>query len=126
MCTPVETKAMVYEAFDEEGGLKEQMMDEFKNEINRSVVRILLGFGVAFLTMVITGTVYVSNLQADVEDLNDFAASGERFTSTDAELLRIQIEANQAALDNVANKEQFDELKEAFIRLDERLRNKGI
>jgi len=126
MCTEQQTKAMVYEAFEEEGGLKEQMREQNKADLNSSILKVTSGFLVVFISSLVGFTVYLTGISNSVQSLDDFAKSGDRFTQQDGEILQLQIKANQTALSNVANAEQFRQLNESFIRLDERLRNKGI
>lgn len=126
MCSPTETKAMVYEAFEEEGGMKDQMREQTISDMNALIVKVLSGVGIAFISAIIAFTIYLNDIQNEVQNLQDFADSGERFTQSDADLLTLQIQANQQALAESASTREVQELKEAFIRLDERLRNKGI
>lgn len=126
MCTPAEVKAQVYEAFDEEGGLKDQIMEDMKAANNATLLKVLSIYGITIITALIGFTIYITSIEHRVDELDKFADSGERFTQQDARLLELQIKANQAALTESASSQEVQELKEAFIRLDERLRNKGI
>lgn len=117
---------MVYEAFEEDGGLKEQMFSQHKADINAAIIKVIAGVGITFLTAVIGFTVYITTISNTVTQLEQFANRGDRFTNEDGRILEIQIEANKQALQDVARASDLQELKEAFIRLDERLRNKGI
>lgn len=126
MCTPAEVKAQVYEAFDEEGGLKDQIMEDMKAANNATLLKVLSIYGITIITALIGFTIYITSIEHRVDELDKFAESGDRFTQQDARLLELQIKANQAALTESASSQEVQELKEAFIRLDERLRNKGI
>ena len=126
MCTPAEVKTQVYEAFEEEGGMKEQMREQTMADMNRLIVKVLSAVGIVLLSAIISFTIYLNNMDNRLSQLSTFAESGERFTQQDGALLKLQIQANQAAVANSASTQEVKELKEAFIRLDERLRNKGI
>ena len=126
MCTSTEVKKMVYEAFEEEGGMKEQMRAVHRSDINSMLVKLLGGFGLTLLAGVAAFAIYLNTIDQKVQVLEEFAGSGDRFTQQDAALLRQQIDLNTDALKDVARKDDVQDLKEAFIRLDERLRNKGI
>lgn len=126
MCSANEVKLMVYEAFDEEGGLKQQIMEDVEVANNRTILKALGIYGITIISAIVGFAIYINNIDRDVQSLQDFAKSGERFTQQDGRLLELQITANQAALADSASSQEVKELKEAFIRLDERLRNKGI
>ena len=126
MCTPADVKAQVIEAFDEDGGLKDQMREVHSADLNKALLKFIAAIALTFIFSLITFVIFLNNIQNDVGQLQEFAKSGERFTQQDAEILRLRIQNNEAVLADVANKEQFDELKDVVIRLDERLREKGI
>lgn len=126
MCSANEVKLMVYEAFDEEGGLKQQIMEDVEVANNRTILKALGIYGITIISAIVGFAIYINNIDRDVQSLQDFAKSGERFTQQDGRLLELQITANQAAIADSASSQEVKELKEAFIRLDERLRNKGI
>ena len=106
--------------------MKDNMTEVFKAEMNKIAVKGLVLFGITFISAIIGVTMYISNIASTVEQHGKFIDSGERFTQSDGDLLQIQIEANREFLSNVARASDVQELKESFIRLDERLRNRGI
>ena len=128
MSTETETEIanVVNFEFNKEGGHRDAILEDFQNEMNKLIVRFMAGFGLALVTFGVTFTFFLSGISKDVESLNDFASSGNRFTSEQAEILRFQILTNKEAVANSAASEDVRELKEAFIRLDERLQKKGI
>lgn len=126
MCTQQQVKNMVQEAFHEDGGLREEIKGDIKNELRTAVLQLLSGFGVTLLVSIVSFSVYVAGIRNDVDQLQEFASSGERFTKTDAQLLKQQIDANSTALSDVARRDDLQRVEETLIRLDERLRNQGI
>lgn len=117
---------MIYEAFEEDGGLKRKMLDEYQAENNKMLIKLLGAIGLTFISAVIAGTIYITGIANKVDQHEAALSSGERFTQLDGQLLKIQIDANSKILSSVAQSSEVRELKEAFVRLDERLRNKGI
>lgn len=122
MCTPDEVKQQVYAAFEEEGGLRHQMLEDVEAANNRTLIKILGVYGITIVTAVIGFTIYITNIENRVGNIEEISG----FTQQEAEVLRFQIQANQQAINESASSQEVRELKEAFIRLDERLRNKGI
>lgn len=117
---------MVYEAFNEDGGLRHEIQADIKSELRTMLVQFLVIYGISMLGALIAGTVFITQLRSDVDQLLEFADSGERFTATDGELLQLQINQNTDALLNVAQRQDLQRVEETLIRLDERLRNQGI
>lgn len=126
MCSKTETKEMVYEAFNEDNGLRHEIQQDVKTELRSMLWQFLVVYGVTMVGAIIAGTIFITQLRSDVDRLLSFADSGERFTTTDAELLQVQIETNANALQNVAQRQDLQRVEETLIRLDERLRNQGI
>jgi hypothetical protein len=91
-----------------------------------AVLQVLTAFGVVIVGASISFTVYISGIRSDVDRLQEFAASGERFTAADAQILEERINNNAAAIRDVARREDLQRVEETLIRLDERLRNQGI
>jgi len=126
MCSPQQVKDQIYQAFEEAGGMKDQMQEQTVSDMNALIVKVMTGVGVTFIVSMVTFALFLNNMQNRVATLQNFVESGEVFTQADARILMIQIEANQSAVKESASTAEVKELKEAFIRLDERLRNKGI
>jgi len=106
--------------------MKDQMQAQTVSDMNALIVKVMTGVGISFIVSMITFALFLNNMQNRVMTLQNFVESGEVFTQGDARILMIQIEANQSAVKQSASTAEVKELKEAFIRLDERLRNKGI
>jgi len=106
--------------------MKDQMQEQTVSDMNALIVKVMTGVGVTFIVSMVTFALFLNNMQNRVATLQNFVESGEVFTQADARILMIQIEANQSAVKESASTAEVKELKEAFIRLDERLRNKGI
>ncbi|QDP67618.1 MAG: hypothetical protein Tp172MES00d2C118482111_12 [Prokaryotic dsDNA virus sp.] len=117
---------MVYEAFDEEDGLRSQIKEDVKTELKLAVFQVFAAIGITIIVSIISIAIYLANLRSDVDDLLQFADSGERFTQTDGRLLEQQIEGNTDALKEVARRDDLQRVEETLIRLDERLRNSGM
>ena len=117
---------MVLEAFNEDGGLREEIKEDVRKEMKLAVLQVLAALGVTLLAAGITFTVFISGIRSDVDHLEDFASSGDRFTSTDAKVLEERINTNAQALEGVAQRQDLQRVEETLIRLDERLRNQGI
>jgi len=98
------------------------MLNDVESANNRTLIKIISVHGIVILTAVVGFTIYITNIDSRVENLE----SDKNLTQQDAEILLIQIKANQEAISESASSKEVKELKEAFIRLDERLRNKGI
>jgi hypothetical protein len=126
MCTQAEVKTMVQQAFNEDGGLRAEIREDIRKEMKLAVFQVLGAFGVVIVGASISFTVYISGIRSDVDRLQEFAASGERFTLTDAQILEERINNNTAAIKDVARREDLQRVEETLIRLDERLRNQGI
>tara|TARA_R100001143_G_scaffold63549_1_gene71779 strand:- start:6548 stop:6928 length:381 start_codon:yes stop_codon:yes gene_type:complete len=126
MCTREDVKLMVYEAFDEEDGLRSQIKEDVKTELKLAVFQVFAAIGITIIVSIISIAIYLANLRSDVDDLLQFADSGERFTQTDGRLLEQQIEGNTDALKEVARRDDLQRVEETLIRLDERLRNSGM
>lgn len=116
----------IHDIFNEEGGFKDEMLALYRAENNRTMLKIFSVFGIALISSIVGFTTYLTTLTNTVQTHEEFIKSGERFTQADGELLKIQIEANTDTLKDVARSSDLLDLKESFIRLDERLRNKGI
>jgi hypothetical protein len=126
MCTEKQVKTMVQQAFNEDGGLREEIKEDIRKEMKLAVLQVLTAFGVTILGATISFAVYISGIRNDVDQLQDFADSGERFTASDARILEERIQNNTSAIQNVARREDLQRVEETLIRLDERLRNQGI
>lgn len=126
MCTEEQIKLMVIQAFEEEGGIKDQMLDDYRAENNRTILKITGIFGITLISSIIGFTAYLTTLSNTVSNHEKFLNSNQVFTQADGELLKLQIQNNSKTLSSVATSKEIDELKETMIRLDERLRNKGI
>jgi hypothetical protein len=121
MCTKEDVKSMVYEAFDEEEGLRSQIQHDIKTELKLATFQVITAVGITFLVAVISFTIYITTIKNDVERLN-----GDVFTQQEAALLKSEIDHNSEALENVAQAGDLQRVEETLIRLDERLRNSGI
>lgn len=117
MCSIDETKKVLNEEFHKDGGMRDSIIEDFKDEINRIAIRGLIIFGVTIITTVVSFTTYIVSIDNQVQEHEKFISSGDRFTQLDGEILKQQISNTD---------EKINELKETIIRLDERLRNKGI
>lgn len=126
MCTEEQIKLMVIQAFEEEGGIKDQMLNDYRAENNRTILKITGIFGITLISSIIGFTAYLTTLSNTVANHEKFLNSTQVFTQADGELLKLQIQNNSKTLSGVATSKEIDELKETVIRLDERLRNKGI
>jgi hypothetical protein len=126
MCTEKQVKTMVQQAFNEDGGLRKKIKEDIRKEMKLAVLQVLTAFGVVIVGASISFTVYISGIRSDVDRLQEFAASGERFTAADAQILEERINNNAAAIRDVARREDLQRVEETLIRLDERLRNQGI
>jgi hypothetical protein len=122
MCTKEEVKDVVYEAFNEENGLRHEIQEDIKKELKLAVFQVLAAFGVTILAAIVSGTVYLTGLRSDVDTLNE----ADYFTHTEARILEERIGNNTDAINGVAKKEDLQRVEETLIRLDERLRNQGI
>jgi len=126
MCTKEDVKIKVVEAFNEDGGLRDEIQSDIKKELKLAALQILTIYGITLITSAIAFTIFITGIRADVDRLNDFANSGDRFTSQDAALLEQRIEANTVTLEGVARTSDMQRMEETLIRLDERVRNYGI
>jgi len=126
MCTKQDVEVVVEHAFNKEGGIKETMLVEYKNELNRLAIQGLILFGSALLISIIAFTIYVTTIRLDVNELQEYSDSGQLFSQTDGSLLQQQIDNHSKLLENVAKREDLQRVEETLIRLDERIRNQGI
>lgn len=126
MCTKADVKNMVYEAFNEDDGLRSEIKADIKTELKLAVFQVFAAIGITLIVSIISISIYVANLRSDVDDLQSFAESGERFTASKGALLEQRININEEALQNVATRDDLQRVEETLIRLDERIRNSGI
>jgi len=126
MCTQAEVKTVVREAFNEEGGFRDEIRHDIKTEMKLGVLQVLTAFGVTIIVATVSFAVYVSGIRSDVDALQQFTESEERFTSSMGALLEQRIQNNEESLRNVATGEDIKRLEETLIRFDERVRNSGI
>jgi len=126
MCTKEDVKMKVIEAFNEDGGLRDEIQSDIKKELKLAALQILTIYGITLITSAIAFTIFITGIRSDVDGLREFASSGDRFTQSDAALLEQRIESNTQTLKDVARKEDMQRMEETLIRLDERIRNSGI
>jgi len=112
---------MVHTAFNEEGGLRDEITEDIKREMKLGVLQVLAVFGVTTISGVIAFTVFVSGLRGDVDQLQDFANN-----QTATVLLEERIQVNTEAIKDAATGDDLQRVEETLIRLDERIRNSGI
>ena len=126
ICTQEDVRAMLHDVFEEEGGFKDRMLQAYRDENNKTIVKLMSIFGVSLIVSVIGFTLYINTIDNTVKNHSVLLGAEQRFTQQDGRLLDQQIKSNTEILKTIARKEDVQALKESFIRLDERLRNKGI
>lgn len=115
MCTKAEVAQVLEHEFFKKEGLKDRLMRAFKLEIDAEIGKFTRKQMIAGVMMIIAALGAWFSLYYQVQSNTHSLQNG--FTQNEALLIKQQ---------NVELKEDVAELKDAFLRLDERLRNKGI
>lgn len=119
MCTKDETAQVLEHEFFKSDGLKDRLMVSFRTELDSEIGKFTRKQIWGLIGIVIAAAAGWFSLYYQVQgNTNAIKADAENgFTQNEAALIKQQ---------NLELKEDVGELKDAFIRLDDRLRAKGI
>lgn len=102
---------MVYEAFDEKDGLREQIRQDTRREIKLAAFQLLTAIGITLLVSIVSITVYLTTIRNDVDNVVD------RLNGP----LENRIEENEDDIGELATKEDLARIEAALIRLESKL-----
>jgi len=117
----LQIKSLVQEAFNETGGLRDEIKSDIKNELKLATFQVFTAIGITMIVSIVSVSIYLANLRSDVDDLQK-----NEFNSDQANLLVQRIEINSDAIKDAATGADLQRVEETLIRLDERIRNSGI
>ena len=112
---------IVHTAFNEEGGLRDEIKEDIQKEMKLAVFQVLAAIGITMIISIVSVSIYLANLRSDVDNLQN-----NQFNSDQASVLRERIEVNTEAIKEAATGDNLQRVEETLIRLDERIRNSGI
>ena len=112
MCTKQETAQVLEHEFFKKDGLRDSLIKDIKKTLHADFTKWLVGGG---LVIILGATAAWFSLYFQVQSNTHELENG--FTKSEAAVIKAQ---------NIELKEDITDLKDAFIRLDDRLRAKGI
>jgi len=121
MFSEKDVKNLIHEAFNDEGGLRDEIKSDIKNELKLATFQVFTAIGITMIVSIVSVSIYLANLRSDVDDLQK-----NEFNSDQANLLVQRIEINSDAIKDAATGADLQRVEETLIRLDERIRNSGI